>query len=109
MIIAQGFKQGEADSCLYSKHKEGHYTLILFQADDLILGHDRQMHYNSMVVCLGREVEIKVLVEDSYYLGISIESEGNDSFCGQSFKYAADRLNNLFRREITAKPGKCTF
>ena len=79
MLLQQGFRQGDADQCLYTRSRNGHFTCILAYVDDLVLVAERKQEYKEIVHRINKEVEIKEFGDATYYLGIKIEREADRS------------------------------
>lgn len=80
MLTQLGYKQGDADKCLYSKSNNGQFSYILAFVDDLIIATASEKDYTQIVKHLSKEVEVKELGDVQYYLGIQVEREEDGSF-----------------------------
>ena len=69
MLTQLGYKQGNADKCLYSKSGNGQFSYILAFVDDLIIATENDRDYAQIVQHLSKEVEVKELGDVQYYLG----------------------------------------
>ena len=80
MLVQLGYKQGNADKCLYSKSSNGQFSYILAFVDDLIIATSNNRDYVQIVKHLSKEVGVKELGDVKYYLGIQVEREEDGSF-----------------------------
>ncbi|XP_053166755.1 uncharacterized protein LOC128351321 isoform X1 [Hemicordylus capensis] len=104
LLLKEGFTQGKADPCLYSRLRDNRWTYILTYVDDLILAHEERQDSHEIVQHLNKEIEVKELGSISYYLGIQIEREENGTFLlnqKQKIKDLLECLGLTYANEVS--------
>jgi transposase InsO family protein len=79
VLKENGFRQSEADQCLYIKKYDSAYVYILLYVDDLLLCGCTELIKTTADI-LNQHFEVKDLGEVSLYLGIEIARDSNGHF-----------------------------
>ena len=85
VLIDNGFRRSDADSCLYVKLEEGSYTYIVIHVDDILCAGSEEGVQKAFQL-LSLSFELKDLGTASNYLGVEIEHDGLDYFIHQRRK-----------------------
>ena len=80
VLKSHGFKQSEADLCLYTKHCNGALLYVLLYVDDLLICGNAEM-IKETADMLNEHFEIKDLGELNLYLGIQIGKTDRAIIC----------------------------
>src|SRR6218665_1275613 len=79
VLKSHGFKQSEADLCLYTKQCNGALLYVLLYVDDLLICGNAEM-IKETADMLNEHFEIKDLGEVNLYLGIQIEKDRQGNY-----------------------------
>ena len=98
ILLDDGFKRGEADNCLYTKFVNGIIIYLLIFIDDIIMASKNEQLMDQVEKKIGEFVEIQLMGDLQYYLGIAIERDNNGIFYISQKQYILDILKK-FRLE----------
>lgn len=79
-LIKNGFKQSDADKCLYVRRDSGKVCYLLVHVDDMILASNNNDFLESLSAKIGEKFELKSLGNIKHYLGIDITNDENGNF-----------------------------
>lgn len=100
-LIKMGFQASKADSCLFTKFKNGKRINCIIYVDDILVSSKSNQEIQNFITDLKKSYSITDLGEVKYYLGIEIrKNEGNFYLCQ---KKQIDELVKDFNLE-DAKP-----
>jgi transposase InsO family protein len=79
ILTTDGYKQSEADPCLFTKRKNNVEIIIIVYVDDLLIASKEVNEIKKVINMLENNFEIKDLGDVRHYLGITIKrtEEGN--------------------------------
>lgn len=75
-----GFRQADADPCLYVRKTSGGTVYILVYVDDMLIATSRDEDYEGVVKALASEFQITTLGEVKHFLGIRVTRK-NNAYC----------------------------
>lgn len=102
MVKKLGFRQNEADRCLYMRKCKFGVVYLLLYVDDFLIACDNLELLNEIKTKLMAAFQMRDLGEVSYFLGISVKKVGTDGmFLGQE-NYLTKMLQRF--KKDTARP-----
>lgn len=102
LVKKLGFRQNQADRCLYIRRCKSGVVYLLLYVDDFLISSDKLELLTEVKTKLMNVFQMRDLGEVSYFLGISVKKIGNDGmFLGQE-----NYLNKVLQKfkKDTAKP-----
>lgn len=78
VLLKMGFKQSNADQCLYTKVENGKKVYLLVNVDDIMVGCENEQYIDCVYQSLKKCFEITDLGDLSYFLGLEIKRESGD-------------------------------
>ncbi|XP_043697021.1 mediator of RNA polymerase II transcription subunit 33A-like [Telopea speciosissima] len=92
-MIANGYKQSNADHTLFVKKVGQHITILLVYVDDIVITGSDIQEIQNLKNYLGTEFEVKDLGRLRYFLGIEVAYSAKDISLSQR-KYILDLLSD---------------
>ena len=83
-ISQQGFKRCNANSNIYFKTKKNGLLIIVVYVDDIIFGCNNDKLSHDFAEVMGREFEMSMIGELSFFLGLQISQTSEGIFISQS-------------------------
>lgn len=84
ILLKYGFSRGKADTCLYVKQVQHGLLYLLVYVDDIILASPEQGNITEVIQYLKNYIELKLMGDLNFYLGVEVQRKENGFFLSQS-------------------------
>lgn len=82
-LIKQGFNRGKVDTTLFITWKVKHIILFQIYVNDIIFGSTNESHCQEFTSLMQRELEMSLMGELIYFLGLQIKQDKEVNFISQ--------------------------
>ena len=90
-FLENGFRRGKVDNTLFLKSKGEHLLIVQVYVDGIIFGATHNDLCNEFSKMMGSELEMSMMGELNFFLGLQIKQTSNDTMIHQQ-KYVKELL-----------------
>jgi len=109
-LLSNGYERGMIDKTLFIKKSNSEIILVQIYVDDIIFGTTKDNLCEEFVVAMQGEIEMSMMVELSFFLGLQVKQSKDGIFLSQS-KYCKEILKKFemesCKEVSTPMPSSC--